>query len=318
MGGDLIRYFSFWAAAAGGLVCPPEINPDDPLENPGPIAVERIPQDIPFDYNGDGQGLEAEIFVPLDQPPDAFVLFMPGFGASFNMYDDYLTHLASHGFVAVGLNFATGGIIAIDGEQNTKAFQALDTINYIQTTYPEYSDIPVFTAGHSLGGKIAFYSASLDTTISGVMAMDPSNAGGPPCFLFPDFCTKYPVAPNSETHQEGIMQQMESTTSSLIFRSAPDPLCNPDEQFNADNFYFGWDGAGALAAPSPVWYYDFGNFPHGFYISTLPSKQVQIVKRTMLAFLLQEVRGTDVEEYLTGDIIQADIDKNRLISVETR
>ena len=46
---------------------------------------------------------------------------------------------------------------------------------------------------------VAFYAASIDTsdpkTISGVMAMDPVNSGGGPCFLG-DACLKYPVAPN--------------------------------------------------------------------------------------------------------------------------
>lgn len=315
---DLLRYFTFYAATGLGLVCPPQINPDDPLENSGPLQVERIPETVPFDYNGDSMGLEAELFTPIDQQPDAFVLFMPGFGATYQSYEIYLEHFASHGFLAVGLNFASSGFCATDGEHNVKAFQALDTISYLKLMYPEYDNLPVITAGHSLGGKIAFYASALDTTIASVMALDPSNAGGPPCFLFPEQCIRYPVAPNPKTEQEGNLQDMGSSTSSLIARSAPDPLTNPDAQFNADNFYFGTDGNGSLATPSPVWYYDFGVFPHGLYLPNLPSKQIQIIKRTMLAFLMQEVRGADMENYLTGEIIQADIDKDRLVSVESR
>jgi pimeloyl-ACP methyl ester carboxylesterase len=315
--GDCLRYLSYYAILACAFIFPPTIDPNDPLENDGYLVVERIPEGIPFDYDGEHVTLVAELFLPKGSDPDAFVLFMPGFGASYTCYTEYLEHLASHGFLAVGMDFA-GSTFSVDGGHDIKAFQALDTITYLQAVYPEFQHLPLFTSGHSLGGKIAFYTASLSIQIKGVMALDPVNAGGPPCFISPDQCVAYPVAPNNHTGQEGIMQNMANGTSSLIFRSAPDPLTNPDEQFNADNFYFGMNGQGFKAAPSPAFYYDFGPFPHGLYLSSLPSKQVQIVKRTMIAFLEQEVIGINRSDYLIGSIIQRDIQDGLLLSVDSR
>lgn len=319
------RYVSYYVAAGIALLLgAPEINPDDPLEFQGKLDFERIEEEIPFVYKDDlDVNLNAELFVPTRFFPDALVLFMPGFGASYKEYEDYLEHFASHGFVAVGLDFFDGtGRFQADGEQDILANQAMNTILYLTGTYPEFADLPIFTAGHSLGGKIAFWVATLTPKISGVMALDPVNAGGGPCFFFPDDCQNDPVAPNNASLQEGIMTKISTApgmgASSMIIRSAPDPLTNPDDQFNADNFFFGTDGQGLNAAPSPVWYYDFGRFPHALYVPELPTKQTQIIKRTMTAFLFQEVLGSDVEAYLTGEIIQDDIDDDLLLSVQTR
>jgi len=59
--------------------------------------------------------------------------------------------------------------------------------------------------GHSLGGKMAFYAAS---TFNGdnpsapfvwlAIGLDPVNSRGPPCFIAPDDCIRYPVAPNPD------------------------------------------------------------------------------------------------------------------------
>jgi pimeloyl-ACP methyl ester carboxylesterase len=148
------------------------------------------------------------------------------------MYKEYLIHLASHGYLTVGLDFASQGFTT-ESEHDLKAQQALDVIAALQTMNTIYASLPVIAAGHSQGGKIAFYSASMDTSgsILGVIAMDPVNAGGPPCFLYPSLCGKYPVAPNPQAGERGVVYQMNKR--SIIFRSAPDFLTNPDEDFNA-------------------------------------------------------------------------------------
>jgi hypothetical protein len=305
----IICYTGYFCAVLLGLVRgPPIIDPNDPLEVQGDFTYERISEEIPFSFENRDDIIESELFVPEDIDPYAFILFMPGFGSGYSSYEEYLEHLASHGFVSLGMDFA-GSSISIDGEHDIKAQQALTAIEYIQNTYPAFSNLPVYTAGHSLGGKIAFYSASLDDSIiiSGVIALDPVNAGGPPCAIFPNQCTEYPVAPNPVTGQQGILSNF-TTGSSFIVRSAPAPS-NPDEQFNAENFFFGSDGNGQDATPSPSLYYDFGNFPHSGYWSCLPSTQVQIIKRTMVAWLQQEVLGINRDEYLTGERIQQDIEK---------
>jgi pimeloyl-ACP methyl ester carboxylesterase len=315
----LLRYASYYAFVALAIVSdgPPVIHPNDPLENEGEIDFDRYEQKFPYvTPNNVTQYTQGELYVPYKQNPYALVLFMPGFGACYNAYDVYLEHLASHGFLAVGMNFF-GSPITTDGEHDDKAQQAVQAIAYVRSLDPVIRSLPIYTAGHSLGGKIAFYAAAQFPEIAGVMALDPVNAGGPPCAFFPEQCIAYPVAPNRQTGQRGILYLIESL-SSLIMRSAPDPFANPDEQFNAANFYFGSNGTGLDAAPSPSLYYDFGNYPHTIYIPALPSKQVQIIKRTMLAFLLKEAAGKNVDKNFTGTIIKQDIDKRRLDSVQSR
>ena len=293
----------------------PIIDPDDPLENTGDYGVDKLPVTIPLDSDI----LNAEIFIPTGHDLYGFVLFMPGFGTSFKAYEVYLTHLASHGYLTVGLDFASAGF-TFESEHDLKAQQALDVIAYIQSLDSQYETLPVITAGHSQGGKIAFYAASIDAdnVISAVMAMDPVNAGGGPCFINPNGCRDYPVAPNIESKQQGVLHRMSQDTSSLIFRSAPDRWTNPDEQFNAEYFFFGSDGKGMDASPSPTWYYDFGNFAHTGYVPLFCSEEVQVMKRTMVAFLQQQIQDIDRTQYMTGDIIQADIRSGHVVDVDYR
>ncbi len=65
--------------------------------------------------------------------------------------------------------------------------------------------------------------------------MDPVNSGGAPCFIAPNWCDAYPVAPNPERDQTGVLGNVKA--ASLIFRSKPDPTTNPDAEFNAKLFY---------------------------------------------------------------------------------
>lgn len=306
------RYISM--VFLGVIIGPPIIDPNDPLERKGPLSIKHFSEEIPFNMEDRSEVLEAEMFAPIERQPYAMVLFMPGFGFSYSSYEVYLEHLASHGFLCLGMNFA-GPAFSIDGEHDIKALQAVAAIRYVQKTYPIYNELPVYTSGHSLGGKIAFYAASIDNSIAGTLALDPVNAGGPPCAVFPNQCTKYPVAPNPETGQVGLLSNF--TGPSLIMRSAPAPA-NPDEQFNAEHFYFGIDGEGQDATPSPSLYYNFGDLPHLAYLPCLPSEQVQIVKRTMVAWLFNYAVGIDFKEYLTGEKIQDDIEKQRLESIESR
>jgi len=325
---DYVRYY---CVALGYTLIgySPIININDPLEVLGPLKVGKTRIEVPFMYTDTSYDddyeyelkLDAKVYEPLGKFPDALVLFMPGFGADYESYEDLLLHLASHGFVTVGLNFLSNRNI-FDGGHDIKAQEALATIAFVQSSefYPEYKRLPVYTAGHSLGGKIAFYAAALSPkTISGVMALDPVNAGGPPCSRFSNACLQYPVAPNPETGQLGNLANLsKGNISSLIFRSQPDRLANPDRQFNAEHFYFGLNGKGSYATPLPVWYYDMGAFPHALYCNTLVTQQSQIVKRTMLAFLQQQVLGVNVGDYLTGSIIQKDIDEGRLLEVRAK
>lgn len=290
------------------------------LEEPGEYSVVSEKIVIPTGTTATDKTISAEIFTPSTKEiPYAFVLFMPGFGTSYSSYNKYLEHLASYGYLAVGMDF-TGGGFTIDGEHDKKAKEALIAIDYVQKLdNARYSSIPVYTAGHSMGGKIAFYAAAASSTISidGMLTLDPVNAGGPPCFISPNQCTNYPVAPNPATGQRGELYKIKNGTASLIFRSEP-TWTNPDEQFNAMHFFYGSDGNGLDAVPGPALYYNLGNFGHASYVPLIPSTQIQIIKRTMVAFLQEQVQGIDRKEYLTGSIIQTDIEEGNVVNLDFR
>ena len=296
----------------------PNIDANDPLEQTGPFNVIKTLTDIAVS----DADLMAEIFQPdITTSGDlkGFVLFTPGFGASFKMYDDYLSHLASHGYLTVGMDFESAGFTN-ESFQDVKAQQVLEAIAVVQELDSSYASLPVIVAGHSNGGKISFYAASIDTSniIDGVIAMDPVNSGAGPCFLG-DACFKYPVAPNVQSGQRGILHQMnDNTPSSLIFRSQPDLMTNPDEQFNAQYFFEGSDGSGLDGAPSPSLHCDMGGFSHAGYVPMMCSEQVQLTKRTMVAWLQENFEGTNRSEHLTGAVIQADIQSGYFDSVAFR
>jgi hypothetical protein len=48
------------------------------------------------------------------------------------------------------------------------------------------------------------------------------------------------------------------------------------------------------------------------------SEQVQVIKRSMVAFLQQHVEGIDRTGYLTSDIIQSDDHAENLVAVASR
>ena len=142
------------SAASAWFFDPPTIDPNDPLEQTGPFGVEKQPQEISLDSGS----LMAELFVPIASANEeiyGMVLFMPGFGTSFKAYDEYLNHLASHGYLTVGLDFESAGFTT-ESFQDIKAQQALDAIAVVQSLDPSYGALPVITAGHSAGGKSKF------------------------------------------------------------------------------------------------------------------------------------------------------------------
>lgn len=292
----------------GGCLEP--VSSDDPLERPGPFTVTQSDQQIPYQGSDD---IDARLYTPDTESPAALLIFLPGFGASFSLYSDYLIHLASHGYLVLGMNFP-GDPFALDSHHDLKAQQVLAAVEFMRSLHPT---LKIALAGHSMGGKLAFYAAALDPGIAVVMALDPVNAGGPPCFLFPDYCANYPVAPNPGREQAGILADIEATAS-LIMRSAPDPATNPEAEFNAEWFYYGSDGKGSDAVPSPALYYDLGSFAHAAYVPLLPSDTSSLIKRTMVAWLQQQIQNKEMREYLTGNRIAADIEAGRILRVESR
>lgn len=140
--------------------------------------------------------------------------------------------------------------------------------------------------------------AAIDPRVDQVFGWDPSNAGGPPCFVDAATCDSLPVAPNCGAQEsmvpyaEGILQFMHA--ESMVFGVPPDSV-NPEAKHNALNFYRG--------APSPasLVYFDGG------HISFLPQPLardddiIRTVKVVQTARMLQRLYGASgLERYLPG------------------
>lgn len=300
---------------------PVAIDPNDAYENPGAFDVMRSALLI-TNSEQPAQPLQGTLYQP-DTPVVTtgkahLVLLLPGFGASYQLYADYAQHLASHGYWVLGMDFAKQ-TDPFDAEHDYRARQVSMAIDYMAAQAQYGAELDTGRAailGHSMGGKIAFYTASQDTRIAAIIAMDPVNGGGPPCFIAPDACARYPVAPNPARGQTGVLDGV--TAASVILRSQPDATFNPENEFNASWFYFGSDGNGAHAVPAPAVYFDMGAVGHADYLTLLPNDTVQISKRTALAWFEQQFDSVDSSAYFSGARIEADIAAGRIVSVQQR
>lgn len=264
------------------------------LSIPNPIEPERV--------------LTSVKTYPLEAEESYSVILLPGSGLRSSYYRSYAEHLASHGMTVYSLDFLRSHN-RLDGEHPYKARQVIMLMDYLSSK--EFGIL-----GHSLGAKIAYLASYYDHRVKTIFAMDPVNSGGPPCFISPRRCFLDPVAPNPNRGQTGLLKDL--SVSSLIMRSEPDRFLNPEEEFNADRFFYGIDQQGTLGAPSPVVYYNMGRRSHALYVPRLSWSHQQMIKRTFSAWFDQELRGHNREEYLTGDIIQEDIDLGMLEYIRSR
>jgi predicted dienelactone hydrolase len=234
-------------------------------------------------------------------------LVMHGFGTTHRFYEHFTRHLASHGILVLGITLP-GALTAAHDKNAAEAIAAIDFA--LGSEAPEairgHADAERIAAlGHSLGGKIAFYAAALDARIDLVVAWDPSNAGGPPCFVDPAACNAFVVAPNCLADDAGIVHQLRAET--LVFRAAADGA-NPEPAHNAQHFYRG--------APAPATLLDFDdNVLHGDFASDTAAV-IPHTRRVQLAFLLTRLRGmTGLEAFLPGgDAIDDDALLARVLS----
>lgn len=262
---------------------------------PGPYFVleQRVAVPRP---DGDVGASNGTIYRPAhdERSPLAgsfpLVLVMPGFGANHVGYAAYSTVLASQGFIVLGLDTDDGGFVVVsDHEQEAR--RVVVAITWMLTDSPVAAAIDatkIAAAGHSKGGKVAFWAAALDPRIDLVIGWDPSNAGGAPCFIDPVRCNAQPAAPNCNTPDDegtGVLHQM--LAESLILGVDPDPLTNPDPAHNALNFFRG--------APSPTTLIRFEGNHLGFLTGNPPLRDASI--RATAGWLLTRFQNKRVDPY---------------------
>lgn len=294
----------------------------DPFEERGDYDLYTQLVDVP-NPEITSDPMSGRLFAPSSDGGDSIIsgehgllVFTPGFGADYSWYREYGEHLSSHGFIVLLMSFSGAGF-NLEADHPYQARQIGYAIDHALTLIPNSIDEDkIAVGGHSFGGKIAFFTATMDSRISAVLAMDPSNAGGAPCFISPDTCGNFPVAPNPTRGEVGLLEPLE--TASLIMRAEPDLLGNPDEEFNASHFFYGYDGNGLYAVNSPAIYFDMGDTPHNSWVPTLFREVPTVAKRTMLAFLKKHFSGENTDRYLTGSKVRADISAGIITAVDSR
>lgn len=296
------------------------LDASDPLENRGAFSVNK--SSVSIDTITSGNNISAATYAPsgsFSEHSLPLVILLPGFGANYGDYEAYATHLASHGYVVIGMNYVETSSDSTIANHDHKAQQVIDAIDYALYTSSIGEQIDsnkIAAMGHSLGGKLAFYAAALDARIKAVVAMDPVNAGGPPCPISPSTCANYPVAANPNRGHIGVVKDIQA--ASLIFRSNPDALTNPEAEFNASYFFYGSDGAGTNGTPAPSFFINMAYTPHAYYMPTFISVAPALVKRFSLAWLETVFDGTDYSLYFTGAKMQADLQAVRVVSYDSR
>ncbi|MCP4625513.1 MAG: hypothetical protein GY850_18645, partial [bacterium] len=302
---------------------PPVIDPYDPIESMGDYLIQEVAISI---YNPEvpEKSISGTLYQPIfdegNQPGSIpAIIVLPGFAAGYKLYAAYSRHLASHGILALGIDYVSNQGNLLDGQHDYKARQISYAIDHLlsltELPFPVDSS-RIGILGHSMGGKLGFFAAALDDRISLVAAMDPVNSGGAPCFIALNWCDAYPVAPNPERDQTGVLGNVNA--ASLIFRSKPDPTTNPDAEFNAKLFYFGSDGNGENAVPAPALYVDMGAVPHISYLPGRIGITPRFVRRTVLAWINQHFFEEEMGLYLTGSIMDQAIEDGYAVAFDTR
>jgi len=287
---------------------------------------------LPSD-NGDAPLSSGDVNFPSAGFP--LLIMLHGFGVNGFWYDHHSRHLASHGVMVLALNYSDAK--GVDGRHDLLAEKISLAIDWalaepspseVESPSPFYGLTDglnrVAIMGHSQGGKTAFYTAAIDSRVRAVIAMDPSNSGGAPCFISPNHCHNYPVAPSFvkngegelELHSLGLLKEIKQPLASLIVRSEPSAT-NPEVVHNARYFFDGIDSFGRCGVKGPALYLDRGASGHASYLLSY-SSSTKISLQMAVAWLQHSFLGMDRSDYLHGEILQQYLNDDTLKKVSFR
>ena len=142
--------------------------------NDGPSQVTTTTAMIPG--AAANRTLPATVFAPVGGAGRPLVIVSPGFQMDRAQYASYAKHLATWGFVAVLVDYADKGFFA----DHAKLAADVPAVIDWALAQPLAIDAQKIAAtGHSLGGKISVFAASLDPRIRAVVAWDPVDSNNP-------------------------------------------------------------------------------------------------------------------------------------------
>ncbi len=232
----------------------------------------------------------------IDAGPFPLMVLLPGFSGNHTGYRHFTDHFVSHGFAVLGITCANVTFTdAPNNPANVAEIQAAIKWALEESSLKGKIDVGrMAVSGHSQGGKLAFFTAATDPRFKIVLGWDPENGGGAPCMLggIPiamlagQDCNAWPVAPNCEAKDPGMLANLRA--ESVVF-AARDTNVTPDQHAWAENFYRG--------APSPAGLLLFPNGGHGDWAAA--GATTDITKRVQLALLLTRFMGkSGLDEYL--------------------
>ncbi len=169
--------------------------------------------------------LAATVFTPSSPGPRPLVVISPGFQMQRTQYVSYARHLATWGFVVVLTDYAGAALFPNHTTLATDVPKVIDWA--LAQTALAIAPTQVALAGHSLGGKISIYAATLDPRVKAIVAWDPVDSNNPS------------VAPELMTNMTAAIAVVGETTNG----SGGGMPCAP----TADNFQTFYN-----AAPSPA------------------------------------------------------------------
>lgn len=117
------------------------------------------------------------MFAPDGGTARPLVIVSPGFQMQRTQYASYARHLATWGFVVVLVDYAESGFF-LDHAKLARDVPAVIDWALAQTALA-IDPQRIATAGHSLGGKISVFAASLEPRIRAVVAWDPVDSSNP-------------------------------------------------------------------------------------------------------------------------------------------
>jgi dienelactone hydrolase len=147
----------------------------DPADD-GDFAVTMMTASIPG--AAQGRTLAATVFTPTAAPtPRPLVIVSPGFQMARTQYVSYASHLATWGFVAVLTDYAESGFFVDHAKLAADVPAVIDWA--LAQSALAIDTTRIATAGHSLGGKISVFGATLDPRIKAVVGWDPVDSNNP-------------------------------------------------------------------------------------------------------------------------------------------
>ena len=144
----------------------------DPNAN-GPYAILEL-SDTKFVNASTGNMVPMRAFYPVGGPtpgPYPVVVVAHGYQIPATQYTNYIKRLATFGYVAITADFPVS-FLGIDDNKMTK--DVLSAIEWAGSK-PELNanTINVGMTGHSVGGKLALFAATLDSRVKASIVLDP-------------------------------------------------------------------------------------------------------------------------------------------------